>query len=195
MTDNDNYIVDLYFTEPIKDANQAGKEVILLPHPPPSSAFNMKHSTTHWSHSTFPPQRPFISLSEIDAEILTWPCGFIAFGGVTSLQVPCLWDRRWSYHIISLRCLNALEPSAGIPHSIESFVHRPDWPPRFRVGNWGSEGETRERCDCTATSSPREQGPPGWWSAATLSTVLLSSKSKHPRGLVPGYPLVPRPRL
>ncbi len=27
MTDNDNYIVDLYFTEPIKDANQAGKEV------------------------------------------------------------------------------------------------------------------------------------------------------------------------
>lgn len=27
VTDNDNYIVDLYFTEPIKDANQAGKEV------------------------------------------------------------------------------------------------------------------------------------------------------------------------
>ena len=27
VTDNDNYIVDLYFTEPIKDATQAGKEV------------------------------------------------------------------------------------------------------------------------------------------------------------------------
>lgn len=27
VTDNDNYIVDLYFTDPIKDANQAGKEV------------------------------------------------------------------------------------------------------------------------------------------------------------------------
>lgn len=29
VTDNDNYIVDLYFTEPIKDANQAGKEVMI----------------------------------------------------------------------------------------------------------------------------------------------------------------------
>lgn len=27
VTDNDNYIVDLYFTDPIKDATQAGKEV------------------------------------------------------------------------------------------------------------------------------------------------------------------------
>jgi ribose 5-phosphate isomerase A len=27
VTDNDNYIVDLYFTEPIKDANKAGKEI------------------------------------------------------------------------------------------------------------------------------------------------------------------------
>lgn len=32
VTDNDNYIVDLYFTEPIKDANQAGKEVSSDPH-------------------------------------------------------------------------------------------------------------------------------------------------------------------
>ncbi|CAN0163219.1 unnamed protein product [Ectocarpus fasciculatus] len=28
VTDNDNYIVDLYFTDPIKDANQAGKEML-----------------------------------------------------------------------------------------------------------------------------------------------------------------------
>jgi ribose 5-phosphate isomerase len=27
VTDNDNYIVDLYFTSPIKDANKAGKEI------------------------------------------------------------------------------------------------------------------------------------------------------------------------
>lgn len=27
VTDNDNYIVDLYFNEPIKDAYKAGKEV------------------------------------------------------------------------------------------------------------------------------------------------------------------------
>lgn len=27
VTDNDNYIVDLYFTEPIKDAKKAGEEI------------------------------------------------------------------------------------------------------------------------------------------------------------------------
>lgn len=30
VTDNDNYIVDLYFEEPIKDANAAGKEILDL---------------------------------------------------------------------------------------------------------------------------------------------------------------------
>ena len=29
VTDNDNYIVDLYFENPIKDAKQAAKEVCL----------------------------------------------------------------------------------------------------------------------------------------------------------------------
>mmetsp|Transcript_40591 Transcript_40591/g.160980 ORF Transcript_40591/g.160980 Transcript_40591/m.160980 type:complete len:98 (+) Transcript_40591:887-1180(+) len=28
VTDNDNYIVDLYFEEPIKDANAAAKEIL-----------------------------------------------------------------------------------------------------------------------------------------------------------------------
>lgn len=55
VTDNDNYIVDLYFTSPIKDANKAGKEIaeVRATHTPPKK--DMKTFTTMQQEESFSP--------------------------------------------------------------------------------------------------------------------------------------------
>lgn len=49
VTDNDNYIVDLYFTEPIKDSYQAGKEVHIVGSMQVCNATHMNNTYIHTS--------------------------------------------------------------------------------------------------------------------------------------------------